>query len=106
MKYKWVLHPEKDVYGDGATVAEGYFIELSEYPNCIIRSYSKYYRVEIFNLKRTIIDIRYDNVELKRLKRKLLKKQRKGLITQEQHTKIYLLAVCNMVELHNAFQPG
>ena len=103
MKYKWVLHPEKDVYGDGAIVAEGYFSELSEYPSCIIRSYSKYYRVEIFNLKGTSIDIYYDNVELKRLSRKLLKKQRKGFITREQHTKIYLLEVCNMVELRNIF---
>ena len=103
MKYKWVLHPERDVYGDGSTVAEGYFNEFSEYPNCIIRSYSKHYRVEIFNAKGTIIDIHYDNVELRRLKRKLLKKQKKGLITNEQHTKIYLFAVCNMVELRNVF---
>ena len=105
MKYKWVLHPEKDVYGNGAIVAKGYFTKLSEYPNCIIRSYSKHYRIEIFDLKGTIIDIYYDNVELRRLNQKLLKKQRKGLITQEQHTKIYLLAVCNMVELRNVFLP-
>lgn len=102
MKYKWILHPERDANGDGSIVAEGYFTELLEYPICIIRSYSKYYRVEIFN-KRTSIDIYYDNVELTRLNRKLLKKQRKGLLTPEQHTKINLLVVCNMVESRKIF---
>jgi len=24
MKYKWILHLERDVYGDGEIVAEGY----------------------------------------------------------------------------------
>jgi len=98
MKYKWVLHPEKDVCGNGAIVAEGYFTKLSDYPICVIMSYAKHYRAVIFDLKRTIIDIGYDNVKLTRLNRRLLKKRSKGLITYEQYIKIYLLFVCNMVE--------
>lgn len=103
MKKKWLLYPEKDVYEDGSVVAQCYLTEMEEYPICIVRSYSKYYRVEVSNIKRTIIDIPYDDVKLRRLNRKLLRKQKRGQITLEQHTKIILRAVCSMVEERHIF---
>ena len=103
MKRKWLLYPEKDVYGDGSVVAQCYLTEMQEYPICIVRSYSKHYQVEVFNIKRTIIDIPYDDVKLRRLNQKLLRKQKRGQITSEQHTKIMLRAVCSMVEEGHIF---
>lgn len=103
MEKKWLLYPERDVYGDGSVVAQCYLTKMEEYPICIVRSYSKYYRVEVSNIRRKIIDISYDDVELRRLNRKLLKKQKRGQITSEQHTKIILCAVCSMVEERHVF---
>lgn len=103
MEKKWLLYPERDVSGDGSIVARCYLTEMEECPICIIRSYSKYYQVEVYNIKRTSIDISYDNVELSRLNRKLLKKQKRGQITSKQHTKIILRAVCSMVEERHIF---
>lgn len=101
-KYKWVLYPKRDFRGDGSIVANCYLTEDEECPPiCTIRSYSKYYRVEVVNIKSNISDIRYDNVELSRLNRKLLKKRKKGKINSEQHSKIILQVVCNMVECNH-----
>ncbi len=101
-KYKWVLYPKRIFRGDGSVVANCYLTGDKEYPLiCTIRSYSKYYRVEVFNIKSNIIYIQYDNVELSRLNRKLLKKRKKGKINSEQHYKIMLQVVCNMVECNH-----
>ena len=100
---KWLLYPERDVFGDGSTVATCYLAEAEEYPICIIRSYSKYYRVEVFNIKKEIIDIPYDTVEFRRLRRKLLRKEKMGYLTSEQNSKITLLIVCSMVENRHIF---
>lgn len=97
MKKKWIIYPERDIYGDGRTVAVKYLQEL-QYPICIIRSYSKYYRVEVFNREKSIYYIPYDIVELERLQRKLKKKIKKRQISEEQSTKIILLMICDMVD--------
>ena len=103
MEKKWILYPEKDVYGDGSVVASCYLTEQQEHPSCTVRSYSKYYRAEVHNIKKTVIDIPYDNVELRRLNKNLLKKEKGGQLTSNQHTKINLLKVCNMVEERHTF---
>lgn len=93
---KRVLYPEKDLYGEGEIVAKGYVHEKSPYPTYIVRSYSKYYRVSVC-FRKTII-IRYDDTTLRRLQRKINKKERQGYLTYEQGVKIILTTVCNMVE--------
>ena len=100
---KKVLYPERNFRGDGTTVAICYLDDLKDYPICTIRSYSKSYQVEVVNGKKTIIDIPYDDVELKRLNRKLLKKEKKGYLTYEQRNKIQLLIVCSIVKSRQLF---
>ncbi len=103
MNKKWLLYPERNGSGDGPVVAMCYLNGKEEYPICTIRSYSKYYRVEVFNIRKIIIDISYDNIELRRLNRKLLKKRKRGQLTSEQYSKIILRTVCNMVECRHIF---
>ena len=57
----------------------------------------------MFNIKKEIIDIPYDTVELRRLRRKLLRKEKMGYLTSEQNSKITLLIVCSMVENRHIF---
>lgn len=98
MKKNWTLYPERDYRGDGSVVAVCYLNDEKNFPIGIIRGYSKFYRVEGFGLKSTYNYINYDDTQLQRLYRKLLRKEAKGQLTSEQYTKIVLLAVCNMAE--------
>lgn len=92
---KRVLYPEKNRYV-GEIVAEGYIYEKSERPFYKIRCWSESYYAYICNIKG--IDIRYDNTTLRRLQRKINKKEKQGYLTYEQGVKIILSTVCNMVE--------
>lgn len=98
MKSKWILHTDRDILGNGSIVANYNLSDLEEYPICIIRSYATHYHIEIFGIRKKNIDIPYDDKILRRLDRKLMKKEKKGYLTSEQCTKIKLFTLCTMVE--------
>ncbi len=93
---KRVLYPEKDIYGEGEIVAMGYISKKSLYPIYTVRSYSQYYYANVA-FRKTII-IRYDDTKLRRLQRKINKKEKQGYMTYEQGVKVILTTVCNMIE--------
>lgn len=99
MKYKWELHPEYDYRGDGVTVAKGYYlIGKEELLIFVVRSFSKFYRVEKYKIPKQIFQIPYSDVELSRFKRKIIKKEKKGILTSAQVDKLMLQKLCEIIE--------
>lgn len=93
---KRVLYPKNDASRTGELVAMGYLNEKSVRPTYTVRSFYKYYYVHVL-YKETIV-ISCDDTTLRRLKKKINKKEKQGYLTYEQGVKIILTTVCNMVE--------
>lgn len=103
MKEEWVIYPEKEYLGEGNVVAAKYMCGFCKTRICTIYSYSRYYRVESNYIDGSDYYIKYDNVELRRLKKKLNRKSKKGYITGNQYDKIVLMALCEMVDRSRMF---